>query len=256
MSADRRVDEHALHAYVDGALAPERRDDVEAYLRANPEAARRVEAYRRQNQLLRSALDPMLDEPVPPTLQPSHVGVRRAPWLRYSGIAAAVLAAGVLGWTLRGEQPQQPRRVDFAAMLAQRAVTAHLVYTPEVLHPVEVGARQEEHLVGWLSKRLGVRVRAPHLGSAGFQLVGGRLLPGEDRPAAQFMYQDAQGHRLTLYVATNAHDARQTAFRYVNEDNVSTFYWIEGKLGYALSGELDRERLLGVAEAVYRQVNG
>lgn len=253
MSTDRRVDEHALHAYVDGALAPERRDDVEAYLRANPEAAQRVQAYRRQNQLLQSALDPMLDDPVPPTLRPSRVGIRRARWLRYGGMAASILAAGVLGWILRGEQP---RRVDFATMLAQRAVTAHLVYTPEVLHPVEVGARQEEHLVGWLSKRLGVRLRAPHLGSAGFQLVGGRLLPGKDRPAAQFMYQDAQGHRLTLYVATNARDAHQTAFRYINEDNVSTFYWVEGKLGYALSGELDRERLLGVAEAVYRQLNG
>lgn len=252
MSIDRRVDEDALHGYVDGVLPPERRDDVEAHLRANPEAARRVEAYRRQNQLLRSALDSILDEPIPSTLRAHGRGNRRASWWRYGAIAASLLAAGALGWTLRGEQP---RRVDFGTTLAQRAVSAHLVYAPEVLHPVEVGARQEQHLVGWLSKRLGVPVRAPHLANTGFQLVGGRLLPGEDRPAAQFMYQDAQGRRLTLYVATNTHDARQTAFRYANENNVSTFYWIEGKLGYALSGELDRERLLQVAEAVYRQIN-
>lgn len=252
MSTERRVDEDALHAYVDGVLPPERLDEVESHLRANPEAARRVEAYRRQNQLLRSALDSMLDEPIPPTLGTHGRPDRRAPWLRYGAIAASMLAAGALGWILRGEEP---RPVDFGTVLARRAVAAHLVYAPEVLHPVEVGARQEDHLVRWLSKRLGVPVQAPHLANAGFQLVGGRLLPGEDRPAAQFMYQDAQGHRLTLYVATNAHDARQTAFRYANENNVSTFYWIQGKLGYALSGELDRERLLQVAEVVYRQIN-
>ena len=55
-------------------------------------------------------------------------------------------------------------------------------------HPVEVGADDEQHLVNWLSKRLGVKVRAPKLDDAGMSLVGGRLLPGENGPVAQFMY--------------------------------------------------------------------
>lgn len=252
MSTGPRIDEQELHAYVDDALAPERRADVEAYLRANPEAAQRVEEYRRQNRLLRAALEPMLQEPVPAHLQvrPARPGVRT--WLRYGGFAASLLIAGALGWFLRGEAPA---RADLAPNLAQRAALAHLVYAPEVLHPVEVSAQQEEHLVGWLSKRLGVPVRAPHLASTGFQLVGGRLLPGEDRPAAQFMYEDPQGRRLTLYVAVQTDDSRGTAFRYAEEDRVSTFYWIDGPLGYALSGELERETLMRVAEAVYRELS-
>ena len=40
------------------------------------------------------------------------------------------------------------------ATLPQRAALAQAVYEPEVLHPVEVGAEQEAHLVKWLSKRL------------------------------------------------------------------------------------------------------
>lgn len=247
------IDEQELHAYVDGALSPERRKVVEAQLADDPEAARRVEAYRLQNQLLREALDPLLDEPVPGRLRPRSVRTAGTT-LRYTGFAASLLLAGAIGWFLRGEV--RAPQAEFAQTLAQRAVLAHLVYAPEVLHPVEVSARQEEHLVGWLSKRLGTNVRAPHLQSAGFQLVGGRLLPGEGRPAAQFMYEDASGGRLTLYVATNPEGRRETAFRYAEENGVSTFYWMDGELGYALSGNLGREQLLEVAEAVYRELSG
>jgi anti-sigma factor RsiW len=132
---------------------------------------------------------------------------------------------------------------------------AHVVYTPEVRHPVEVGAEQEAHLAAWLSKRLGVSVRVPHLSEAGYELVGGRLLPGSSGPAAQFMYQDGRGQRLTLYVRTDGGGSRETAFRYARENNIGVFYWIDGPLGYALSGDLEKPELLKVAQAVYHQLN-
>lgn len=65
---------------------------------------------------------------------------------------------------------------------------------------MEVAADQEAHLVAWLSKRLGTPLKVPRLDTLGFGLVGGRLLPGDQGPVAQFMYQDGQGQRLTLYV--------------------------------------------------------
>ena len=52
------------------------------------------------------------------------------------------------------------------------------------------------------------------------------------------MYQDAKGKRLTLYVSRIAAEHRDTAFRFSQEDKVAVFYWIDGTLGYALSGEL------------------
>ena len=117
------------------------------------------------------------------------------------------------------------------------------------------GAREEAHLVSWLSKRLGAPLRAPHLSDAGYELVGGRLLPGEAGPAAQFMYQDTRGNRLTLYVRTTADGNHETAFRYAQESKVGVFYWVDGPFGYALSGELERPQLLRVAESVYRALN-
>lgn len=74
-------------------------------------------------------------------------------------------------------------------------------------------------------------------------------------PAAQFMYQDARGQRLTLYVRSDAGGNAETAFRYAHENNLGVFYWLDGNFGYALSGELDKPELLRVAQVVYRQLN-
>jgi anti-sigma factor RsiW len=166
-----------------------------------------------------------------------------------------LVVGGAGGWLLHGYRMAQSE-LPALATLPQRAAIAHVVYTPEVLHPVEVGVEQEAHLVNWLSKRLGTEVRVPHLQAIGYDLVGGRLLPDQDRPAAQFMYQDAGGRRLTLYVRTQeAHGAEATAFRYSSQEKVAVFYWIDGSVGYALSGEVDKAALLRAAELVYRDLN-
>lgn len=242
-----------LHAYVDGVLPEARRAEVEAYLAPRPQDDGRVRAYRQQNEALHGLFDPVLDEPVPERLRAQLI-VRRSPFsLRYAAAAVVwMVLGGAIGWQLDGMQ--QSGAVNSAAF-ARRAAIAHAVYSPEVRHPVEVGADQESHLVNWLSKRLGTQLRIPHLGSLGYTLVGGRLLPGDRGPVAQFMYQDGRGQRLTLYVRTNPDDAHETAFRFAQENNVGVFYWIDQKLGYALSGEIDKTELLRVATAVYRQLN-
>jgi anti-sigma factor RsiW len=119
----------------------------------------------------------------------------------------------------------------------------HLLFLPSsfFLHP--------------FSARLGMPLRVPQLSADGFALVGGRLLPGESGPVAQFMYEDGSGKRLTLYVRADAAENRETAFRFALEGKVGVFYWLDGKLGYAISGELPREKLLNIAESAYKQLN-
>ena len=80
-------------------------------------------------------------------------------------------------------------------------------------------------------------------------------MPGERGPVAQFMYQDSKGQRLTLYVRTNADETGETAFRFAHEHGVGVFYWLDRKLGYALSGEIQKEDLLRLATTVHRQLN-
>ncbi|MGA7804011.1 anti-sigma factor family protein, partial [Bradyrhizobium sp.] len=64
----RPITEDDLHAYVDRVLAPERQADVAAYLEAHAEVAERVAGFAEQRELLRVALAPVADEPLPPEL--------------------------------------------------------------------------------------------------------------------------------------------------------------------------------------------
>jgi len=240
-----------LHAYVDGRLPEKRREEVETFLAANPQEREQVRAYQEQNKMLHALFDSVLAEPIPLKWQSSG----RYWTLQFRPIAAAlawIVVGAMLGWAIRGEQAGQlATNVDFA----RRAAIAHAVYSPEVRHPVEVTAEQEEHLVKWLSKRLGGDLKAPHLVDLGYELVGGRLLPGEQGPVAQFMYQEKNGQRLTLYIKTDTNSERETAFRYSQEGTVGVFYWIDRQLSYALSGEVKKEDLLKVASAVYQKLN-
>ena len=69
------------------------------------------------------------------------------------------------------------------------------------------------------------------------------------------MFQDGNGLRLTLYVRSGPGENKETAFRYAQERGISVFYWLDGKFGYALSGEIDKTELLRVAKVVYQQLN-
>lgn len=248
-------DEALLHAYVDGRLEPDAARQVESRLARDPEAALRVQEWRAINQRLHALFDPTLDEPVPARL----AAAPRLPWSRVARAAAAAVvwvAIGTgIGWWGRGAAV--PPRTAAVAVVAERAALAHTVFVPEVRHPVEVPANQEAHLVAWLSKRLGEPIKAPKLGGEGYELVGGRLLPsGQDGPAAQFMYQEAGGGRITLYVkCMGPSTRRETAFRYDRAGNVGVFTWIDERVAYSLVAELPRERHLVLAETVYRQFN-
>jgi len=258
MSDTQTVNETEIQAWADGRLEASRRAEVEVWLAAHPEEAERAAAYRSLNEELCAHYEPVLLESVPSRLERT---ARRSVRWRVLAMAAGWAVLGVAvgavgGWQLRALQAPAPVAQPEAPVIARRAALAHATYAPEVRHPVEVGADQEQHLVAWLSKRLGSPVRAPKLDGEGMALVGGRLLPGETGPVAQFMYQCARGRRVTLYVRTEAPDHRETAFRYARESNVRVFYWIDRTFGYALSSaDLERDELLKLANVAYRQLN-
>lgn len=247
-SNDLPIEELDLHAYVDDQLDPQRREKVEAWLLEHPEDALRVEEFQKQNTAMHAMFDPVLSEPVPEGLTTNQGALQKSSQhkstlFRFAAALSYLFVGGIVGYAVHDENPTTaPFSVE--AGLPQQAALAHVVYTPEVVHPVEVTADQEEHLTKWLSKRLGKDLRVPHLSPLGFNLVGGRLLPGSTGPAAQFMYENSQGKRLTLYIKNVEDTTNETAFRYNQQDGVSVFYWIDGTLGYALSGEIGKQGLL------------
>lgn len=249
------ISEDDLHAYADGQLDVARLTQVEAWLAAHPERRAQVEAWRAQAAHLHHAFDRVLGEPIPARLLPAANAAR---WFdtRKLAVVAWLMLGTVIGFVLRGEVAQEPSSVAVATSLPRQAAVAHAVFVPEVRHPVEVGADQEAHLVGWLSKRLGAALKPPRLDAAGYRLIGGRLLPGDKGEVAQFMYEDSAHNRLTLYVRPDAPNVGDTAFRHAREDGIDVFYWVDGRFGYALSGNTGREDMLRLATLVYRQRDG
>lgn len=255
------ITEIDLHAYVDGQLPADRQAEVESWLADHPDDAARLHAYRAQNHALRERFGAVLDEPLPAVLRTlaAPPAPQKTAWLpRWSlqrmaaGFAIAVVSA-VVGWMAHDQYPQA-ERVAQGMTLPRQAAVAHAVFSPDVRRPVEIRAEQEDQLVTWLSKRLGTPVRPPKLGALGYELIGGRLLPGGSGPVAQFMYHDASGQRLTLYVSTENASNRDTAFRFAQEGPINVFYWVDGQFGYALSAGIGKNELARVATAVYQQL--
>ncbi len=245
------VTEDELHAYVDNELPADRRGAVEEWLATHPDDAAHVAAWQAQANAIRARYGAIADEPVGARFNLDRVTRSRRSWA--AAAAAAILVAfvfgGAAGWMARGASAAAPGGL---ASLTAEAQDAHKLYVVEVRHPVEVPAAERDHLVRWLSKRLGYQLRLPDLETIGLKLVGGRLLPGPAGPSAFFMYESASGERYTIY-CTRAKNA-ETALRYKASDRVASVYWVDHGIAYAVSGPPDRTRLTKVAQATYDQI--
>ena len=254
------VTEADLHALVDGLLPAARIEAVTMWLREHPADAARVAAWQAQRAQLQGLHRGLLDEAVPTALTDALRPTWRLGWPLQMAMAASLLAVGVFsGWWLHATTG-----IAATASLAlatpgfvQEARVAHVVYTPEQRHPVEVGVDQREHLMQWLSKRLGAKLSTPDLSALGFSLVGGRLLPGtEGQARAQFMYEATSGERVTLHVSVLAanQQSTETAFRFASDGAAQSFYWVDGRFGYALTGTQSKDKLAVLGERAYQQL--
>jgi anti-sigma factor RsiW len=202
----------------------------------------------RLREALHELYDPVLAEPVPPALAGSRYGRRRRA-VAVVLVAASVALGLAAGWMLHIQSGEMEGR------MVRRAATAHEVYAAEVRHPVEVGAAQEAELATWLSERLGMQVVAPDLRTAGLALVGGRLLPGEARPAALLLYETRDGRRASVYWAPDTTRKGKGGLGYAREKSVSVFYWVDEECGYGVaSADIAKDHLSRIARMVYHQL--
>jgi anti-sigma factor RsiW len=250
---DSPVTEDELHAYVDGELPADRRAAVEAWLASHPDEGARVATWRVQADVLRTRYGAVAEQPVPDRLKLSRIDRLAYGWRTWAGIAAAATIAafiigGVVGWMARGASAAAPAPFE---LFIGEARSAHKLYSAEVRHPIEVKAG-EQHLLPWLSRRVGTSLRAPDLASFELKLLGGRLLPGPHGPAALFMYEGPTGERYTLYCSRSIEP--RMALRYNAADQVAAVHWVESEIGYVVSGPADRDKLLQIAQTTYEQM--
>ena len=256
-----------LSAWLDGELDATRRAQIDAWLREQPEAAARVRLWAADRDALRARFDPVLGEGVPPALVDTVWQHRAHPrWAQAAMVAGLLVAGAVVGaggmWQWQGQRTasaiaaaRSSEAAGSPAGWVQRAALAHSVYVPEPRHPIEVKA-QEEHLSRWLTRRIDIPVKLFDLRDEGFELMGGRLLPDAGGKSAQLMYESLDPatpkQRVTVYLR-KPDAAAPTAFSYRQQGELGQFYWVEAGAGYALVGTLPKERLLALAQAIYKQ---
>lgn len=277
MATHIRDEEELVHRFLDGRLSDAEKAALVQRIKTEPTMAAIYAALTAQHGALRELHRDVLEQPIPPHLlhaatELESVLQRQRQWAQLGGMAAMVLLAFGSGWlahtqwgptgTTSAQLAAAPTAPAGGLQFVKQAVLAHAVFTPEVRHPVEVDNTQQEHLVQWLSKRLNRPLKLPQLTRQGFELMGGRLLPAETGARAQFMYQNAAGERLTLYLgamqggaeAATDTSTRETAFRFSASGTVNSFYWIDNGFGYALSGPVPRPVMQELAHAVYGQL--
>lgn len=257
------LDDMALQFFVDGRLDAEAAEEIERILAQDPDLAAKVLAYREQRAMLKARLQARYDDPIPSRLDVAAIAAavaappRRINWIQLGPAMAASLVLGIgvglWGGALRWQG--EPAGIAAASQAPMTpALIAHRIFAADVRHPVEVTADEEAHLVQWLSRRLGRPISAPDLRARGYTLIGGRLLPAASGPAAQFMYEDQQGLRLTVYVQSSPAQ-EETSFRVSSLDGVTALYWFDQGWGYAVAAEADRAILLPAARDVYNQIS-
>ena len=194
-----------------------RQAEVEAWLASHPAEAERVRGIAAPERGLARPVRSGAGRAVPPRLQRPRASLLASHALAaHRRVVAGWPIGGTLGWFLHGRAGRACRSPPWLSVRRR---------WPMWCTPRKCGIRwkwaqsRKPISSAWLSKRLGTPSSVPHLSETGYELVGGRLLPGNSGPAAQFMYQDARGQRLTLYVRTDGGGSRETAFRYARENN-------------------------------------
>lgn len=227
---ERSIDDLTRNAYVDGQLDPSQLQELQAYLRAHPDEAQELEAWRRDAQRLREGAggDSL---PGNPALDPAAVraGLKVRTRRRMAMVASLVVAVaigGVTGWNAR--DTALVNRV----LPMQDAVQAYRLFASADAPQPDVRADAGD-LQGWLDAYFAHAERLPNLSDSGFRPVAARLLATDQGPAALVIYENA-GQRATFYIRPPGPGGQFLAQGSRRDGELLARYWSGQGYNYAL----------------------
>lgn len=257
MRSDPEITDFDLNAYVDGQLSFARRLEVERFLAADQEAARRVMADISARNDLRLALPLPTDEPAPKTmayarrLQMNAVGARVA---RNLLRAAAAIILVLAGWLARGEMTAS----DVASGLT-KAVAPPVLISDAVRSYHAALLRSEMHFAPTLKTvdrkdiESATHIALPDLPDS-WEVKDIEVFPSDEGPSLELTL-DAQDLGTVSLFAVRASDDAQIAPTAAHDGTDAIAYWQNGQVAYALVSAGEREGLLKAAQSMSADKN-
>jgi anti-sigma factor RsiW len=285
----RPSDDH-LVAYLDGELETARRDEVEAWLEADPAARQRLVELTKSAHLVRLAFDDVMREPIPdrlivaarggaasPTATAQILPMRRgrpaawtAPRRWWFGLPVAASLLGLLvgggaayfgvgrllSIDVGGKQQVLEAAAANNAWLDNAAGYFKLFVSAGDNPPVDIPATGDpREALQKISQSLPHEVRLPDLKPWGLDFRGARLVVEEGRPAAELVYttENKAIGPLTLIIGSSKQPDISPTFD--RRQDVNLLYWRHQGRAYALVGQADIGYLWGIANDVAWQLD-
>ena len=229
MTSDAPIVEDELQAYVDGRLSEARRAAVDAHLAQHPDVRERVPSRCASAQPARPTRRKVRRAGAAAPVDRQHPGRPprdddAAPQGSGGGRAHFAVGAGA-GWFAADHETMAtvPCRRPPPLWRRTRPPPTHLRGRGRASGRGRLGAGRPSAAMAVSPSRQAAGGARPD--AVRLQVDGRPAAAGQWRAAAQFMYDDASGKRLTLYI--RAAEGSETAFRFQREGDAATFAWID-----------------------------
>lgn len=231
-----RLEDLAAHAEGRLPAGSALRARVEEHLRRHPEDAARVEAYRRQDELLHEAFDDVARQPLPARLQ-ERLRQPPQPWPRPRLALAASLVVGIaIGW-LVAQIEYGPEGGDGGGSLAEQTAES-LTGTGTQVDPAVTKVKDGGAML--------LPDGAPDLSGIGLSATGNVALEDPAAGLRRYEYRDGAGNMLQLLVTRDARIDPASVYTLQNGE-FTLAYWHQGDRTYLLSGAIEPDRLQALA---------
>ncbi|MFC0406645.1 anti-sigma factor family protein [Roseomonas elaeocarpi] len=244
------VSDFELDAFVDNQLDMARRVEVEDFLSRNPAVAARVMADLRINDQVRllqrrNAPPPTMTAAASAAVRKLERSLVRAWWTRgliRGGIAAALIGLGWLGSVQLGptiiqETEASPRIPSFV----DEAVSAHHVSMLRAAMP----SQEEDPDYNPAEIRAVTSITVPKV-PGDWRVLDVQVFPSKAGSSIE-MVVSVPGDIVLSIFAVRAPAPGQSVPRHVQQAGKNVFWWYQGEVAYALTGDVDPDTLEDLA---------
>ncbi len=234
-----------LSAYADGELSGRRRREVARHLAADPESAAVVDAYRRQDELLKLGLKSLSVASDEDGLGSEKHRAGRPDRRRVlTAAAVAALSAGTGGWWLS----QRQSLAHMAGQIAQQAVLAHLSYADAIDEEQAPTATA----VARLAAVSGGRLVMPDLAQFGLHLTAVHEAAIRGNRGVVLRYAGSDGAAPVTCYFVPVSPWGESDFASMEVAGVGAVSRIDDGIGYAVVGRRPADELLRIAAAGFQ----